>query len=100
MIMSLFSLFSGNQIQVFADEAMKVGVAEQDITPPVGFPMAGYFHERLADGQIDPLKAKAIVFRGNDQQAALVICDLTGISVDLSHAIRTQASAEDWYSLR
>ena len=92
MIMSLFSLFSGNQIQVFADEAMKVGVSEQDITPPVGFPMAGYFHERLADGQIDPLMAKAIVFRGNDQQAALVICDLTGISVDLSHAIRTQAA--------
>jgi hypothetical protein len=62
-----------------AQDSLKVGVAEQDITPPVGFPMAGYFHERLADGQIDPLKAKAIVFRGNGQQAALVICDLTGV---------------------
>ncbi len=75
-----------------AQDSLKVGVAEQDITPPVGFPMAGYFHERLADGQIDPLKAKAIVFRGNGQQAALVICDLTGVSIDLSGAIRTLAA--------
>ena len=42
------------------DNRILVGVAETDITPPVGFPMAGYFHERLAEGMIDPLKAKAI----------------------------------------
>src|SRR5687768_6776538 len=41
--------------------SLRVGVAEVDITPPIGFPMAGYYHERLADGQIDALKAKAIV---------------------------------------
>ncbi|MEZ6081876.1 MAG: hypothetical protein R3C56_41240 [Pirellulaceae bacterium] len=40
-----------------------VGVAEHDITPPVGFPMAGYYYERLAEGTINPLKAKAVVFR-------------------------------------
>ena len=46
--------------------SLHVGVAEVDITPPVGFPMAGYYHERLAEGQIDRLKAKAIVFRGGE----------------------------------
>ena len=71
---------------------IRIGVAETDITPPVGFPMAGYFHERLAEGQLDPLKAKCIVFRSESQQAALVICDLTGIAVDFSHAVRTQAA--------
>ena len=40
-----------------------IGVAETDITPPGGFPMAGYYHERLATGTLDPLKAKAFVFR-------------------------------------
>ena len=25
---------------------LRVGLAETDITPPVGFPMAGYYHER------------------------------------------------------
>lgn len=78
--------------QTRADESLKIGVAEQEITPPLGFPMAGYFHERLADGQLDPLKAKAIVFKGNGQQAALVICDLTGVSVDLAQEIRKKAS--------
>lgn len=66
-----------------------IGMAETEITPPDGFPIAGYFHERLATGQVDPLKAKAIVFRGDGQQAALVVCDLTGISADLSTAVRT-----------
>lgn len=75
-----------------ADEPLKIGIAETDITPPVGFPMAGYYHERLAEGTIDPLKAKAIVFRGPKQQAAWVACDLIGISTDLSRAIRASAS--------
>lgn len=69
-----------------------VGLAETDITPPVGFPMAGYFHERLCEGQIDPLKARAIVFRSEQQQAALVICDLIAVSADLSIEVRQAAS--------
>lgn len=75
-----------------AAESLRVGVAEVDITPPVGFPMAGYYHERLAEGTIDPLKAKAIVFRGTNCEAALVVCDLIGIATDLSKAVRERAS--------
>lgn len=71
---------------------MRVGIAEVDITPPVGFPMAGYYHERLAEGAIDPLKAKAIVFRNGAAAAALVVCDLIGIATDLKLAIRQRAS--------
>ncbi len=85
---------------VVAADLLQVGVAETDITPPVGFPMAGYYHERLADGTIDPLKAKAIVFRdvrahnnaSSETSAALVVCDLIGIATDLSKAIRQRAS--------
>ena len=29
-------------------DRLQIGMAEVDITPPVGFPMAGYYHERLA----------------------------------------------------
>lgn len=75
-----------------AAEPLRVGVAEVDITPPIGFPMAGYYHERLADGTIDSLKAKAIVFRDAESQAALVVCDLIGIATDLSNAIRHRSS--------
>lgn len=76
------------------DAFLRVGVAEQDITPPTEFPMAGYYHERLAEGTINPLKAKAIVFRQGDTAAALVVCDLIGISTDLSREVRRLASAQ------
>jgi hypothetical protein len=76
-----------------ADEVLRVGVAESDITPPRGFPMAGYYHERRATGTRDPLKARALVLRGRTE-AALVVCDLTGVAVDLSAEVRRQASTK------
>ena len=72
--------------------SLRVGVAEADITPPVGFPMAGYYHERLAEGEIDPLKAKAIVFRDGEAGGAMVVCDLIGIATDLKNEVRRRAS--------
>ena len=72
--------------------SLRVGIAEVDITPPAGFPMAGYYHERLADGTSDSLKAKAIVFRDGKTAAALVVCDLIGIATDLSRAVRQRAA--------
>jgi neutral ceramidase len=75
-----------------AGDSLRVGIAVADITPPIGFPMAGYYHERLAEGTIDPLKAKAIVFRDGQTEAALVVCDLIGIATDLSKSVRQKAS--------
>ena len=77
-----------------AEAPLRICVAEADITPPKGFPVAGYYHERLATGTHDPLKAKAIVFYGAEEQAALVVCDLTGIAVDLSAEVRRRAAAK------
>jgi hypothetical protein len=76
-----------------AEGPLRVGVAEADITPPEGFLMAGYYHERRATGTRDPLKARALVFRGDGEQAALVVCDLTGIAADLTAEVRRRASA-------
>jgi neutral ceramidase len=70
----------------------RVGVAETEITPPVGFPMAGYYFERLAAGTHDPLKAKAIAFIGDPDQAAIVVCDLTGVGADLTAEVRRRAT--------
>lgn len=78
----------------FGAEPIRAGVAESDITPPERFPMAGYYHERLATGQRDPLKAKALVLRQGDAAVAWVVCDLTGISRDLCLAVRREASAK------
>jgi hypothetical protein len=54
--------------------------------------MAGYFDERFATGVHDPLKAKAIVIRDGSQQAALVFCDLVGVSLHVTTNARAQAS--------
>jgi neutral ceramidase len=76
----------------WGEPLLKVGVAEVDITPPLGYPMAGYYHERLATGTKDPLKAKALVWVQGECQAALVICDLTGIAADLGLHVRRRAA--------
>ena len=69
-------------------QSLHIGVAVEDITPPIGFPMAGYYHERLAEGTIDPLLAKAMVFRDGTTSAAFVVCDLIAVARDLSKTVR------------
>ena len=44
-----------------AAEPLNVGVAQVDITPPVGYRMSGYFYERLNTGTHDPLYAIIIL---------------------------------------
>ena len=73
---------------------MEAGVAVMDITPPIGYRMSGYFYERPSTGTHDPLQAKAIVLRQGDRQAALVFCDLIGISLDVSGRARRLAEQE------
>ena len=70
----------------------QAGVAVVDITAPKGYRMSGYFNERLNTGTHDPLLAKALVLRQGDRQAALVFCDLIGLSLDVSDRVREQAA--------
>lgn len=73
-------------------DPLEAGVAVVDITPTKPYRMCGYFHERLSTGTHDPLLAKAVVMRQGDRQAALVFCDLAGLSHELS--IRARSLAE------
>jgi neutral ceramidase len=72
--------------------AVQVGAAELDITPPVGHRMAGYFDERVSTGVHDPLLAKAVVLRQGDTRLAFVFCDLVGIPLEVSSRARIEAS--------
>ena len=72
---------------------IQVGLAEIEITPPVGYRMDGYFTERLSTGQKDPLKAKALVFQQADTKTALVVCDLLGVPQSLTTEVRALAAA-------
>lgn len=55
---------------------LRVGAAEEVITPAVGAPLAGYYEDRAAVGVHDDLHAKAIVFERDGVKAAMVVCDL------------------------
>src|SRR5438093_878093 len=63
-----------------------------DITPPIGYRMCGYFYERLSTGVHDPLHAKAIYLHQNNQQAALVFCDLIGVPQTVTDQARAMAT--------
>jgi sugar phosphate isomerase/epimerase len=73
---------------------LHAGVAVADITPPVGYRMCGYFNERLSTGVLNPLHAKALVLRQSDTRAAMVFCDLIGLSAEVSQRARAQVQRE------
>jgi sugar phosphate isomerase/epimerase len=71
---------------------LTAGIAVTDITPPVGYRMSGYFRERLSTGTSNRLNAKAIVLRQGSERAALVFCDIIGLSLDVSSRTRSQVA--------
>src|SRR6476469_4536669 len=73
---------------------LEVGLATRDITPPVGYRLAGYFYERRSTAAHDPLQAKAIVFRQGDVRFAWVACDLCQTSPEVVERARAEASAK------
>ncbi len=95
ILRALFALvvlsFAGGTIRA---EPLTVGVAVTDITPPPAYRISGYFRERLSTGTHDPLRAKAFVLQQRDETAALVFCDVIGVSHDVSRRARKQASAQ------
>jgi hypothetical protein len=90
----------GSAILATAAATLEAGIAEVDITPPLGHRMAGYFNERLATGVRDPLHAKAIVLRQGREKVALVFCDLIDITLDVSTNARAGISAQTGIPVR
>ena len=72
---------------------LQAGLAEIEITPPLGYRMDGYFTERLSTGVKDPLKAKALVLRQANTKIALVVCDVIGVPQSLTADVRRLAAA-------
>jgi neutral ceramidase len=74
-----------------AAEPLSAGVTVVDITPPLGYRMAGYYSERRNTGTHDPLLAKAIVLGQGGVKAALVECDIVSMPVEVSTQARAMA---------
>lgn len=73
---------------------MQAGFAQVPITPPIGTPMAGYFHIRISDGILDDLYAHALVLEEGGSRIALVSCDLIEVPRAVVHQARELLAEE------
>src|SRR5688572_3297627 len=69
-----------------------VGRSSVEITPPVGYRMAGYFYERRSTAVHDPLMARTLVFKQGDVRFAITVCDLCHMSPAVVAQARALAS--------
>lgn len=60
----------------------EAGFGEQVITPPVGTPLAGFFHNRVSTRVHDDLHARAIVLGTGGERVALVSLELICVDSD------------------
>ena len=61
-------------------EQLYCGWSRKDITPQVPVSLAGYFNVRIWDKVLDRLEVRAIVFKQDDQIAAIINMDLVSAS--------------------
>lgn len=92
MLTTLMALALGETTGYAVTTDLAAGVASVDITPPQGWRLCGYFNERINTTTHDPLFAKAVVLRQGDTRAAMVLCDLIGITAEVSSKARKLAS--------
>lgn len=71
---------------------LRLGLAVEDITPPVGYRMCGYFSERPSTGVLDPLQARCLVLAQGETRVVLVFCDLIGMEREVVDRAREAAS--------
>ena len=64
------------------------GFARVNINPPMGMPVAGYYHVRLADRVLDDLEANAVAVDDGKERILLVSIDLLELLSPFSDPIR------------
>lgn len=69
---------------------VKAGSATAIITPPLGTPLRGYYHERLATGVHDELQAKALYVEDGGGAVCWIACDLCMLNRGVVAQARTK----------
>jgi hypothetical protein len=90
----LVLMMSGSSAGPLLAAELRVGLAEKEITPPLGYRMYGSLYETFSKGTHDPLMVKAVVLEQGRGKCALVIADLCFISRKLSEPVREAASSK------
>ncbi|KXK35720.1 MAG: Neutral/alkaline non-lysosomal ceramidase [Candidatus Hinthialibacteria bacterium OLB16] len=75
--------------------SLLAGLAQKSITPPIGASVAGYFEPHAAVEIINDLFAEILILRSETGgQAALIDCDVIGLSEETVRKIRRQISTK------
>jgi len=70
---------------------LRAGVGTAVITPPLGAPLGGYFHDRPATAVHDDLLCQTLVIRNDRSEVVFVACDLLGLETETVEAVRREA---------
>lgn len=92
LIAVLLALVSASGAFASALPELQLGTAALEITPPVGWRIAGNYYEQISDGVHDPLFAKAMVWQQGKARGALLIADLCSIGRVVSNPARERAN--------
>ena len=71
---------------------LKTGFSRVDITPPLGTSLEGYFHERHAEGMLDPLYLNAIAISVDEETVVIITADFEMINKKYADKIRATIS--------
>ncbi len=67
---------------------IKIGWAEESITPDKRISLVGQFYERISEGVETPITVTAFALECNGEQMVICSCDLTGINPGLQIRVR------------
>ena len=73
---------------------MRCGFGKQEITPPEGHGIAGYFAPRYVKGVIDPLFARVAMFDNGKEKSMIIALDTIYLDQGIGYDIRNQVAAE------
>ena len=73
---------------------LKVGYAQEVITPPAGVGLAGYFNQRPNEGMYDDLFVKVVAMEIDGKRTAIVSFDLVSITGVMFNALKAKVDAE------
>ena len=76
-----------------AEQGLRIGFGEVEITPPTGLDMCGSLQPRTNVGNDDPLMAKTLVASANGKSTAIVGVDLIGLPREYVDPAIKQAAA-------
>ena len=86
LLLSVSALFA--QDAASKTEPFQLGLAVTDITPPLSYPMAGYYSIRLSEGTLDPLMLRAFCFKQGDEMCVLAISDSIYVYDDVTAEVK------------